>query len=445
MRDLAKLALHIIATYPDLYKIFAEKEFTWNKIRQQNRNPLLTMDIGADGLKTGNIDESGYGLVGSAVQNGQRLVVVVNGFKTAKDRALESRKLLEWGFRAFESRQLFAENEPVGEATVFGGSTRSLPLVSQRPIRVLLPRGSSDRLSAQIVYTGPLQAPVKKGTQSASFRSRRGELQALELPLYAGEDVGEGSLQQKAPRRTARSGRRTVQAGLVVDQQPRLMRGRFITFEGGEGAGKSTQIARLQRRLEALGHRIVGDARARRIAEGGAHPPVHPERTRQGARARRRGAALLRPPGSTISRQLIRPALAEGVHVLCDRFADSTRAYQGARARSTVGSRRARADVVDGTQPDLTFILDLPAESASPAPAAGAGGRGGRPLRGGGRSPSTRPCARLSRHRGGVSRSAASSSTRTATADAVEEAVWTSCAERLPDLARPAAMTAHVA
>ncbi len=198
VRDLAKLALHIIATYPDLYKIFAEKEFTWNKIRQLNRNPLLTMDIGADGLKTGNIDESGYGLVGSAVQNGQRLVVVVNGFKTAKDRALESRKLLEWGFRAFESRQLFAENEPVGEATVFGGSTRSLPLVSQRPIRVLLPRGSSDRLSAKIVYTGPIQAPVKKGTRIGKLQVTRGELQALELPLYAGEDVGEGSLQQKA-------------------------------------------------------------------------------------------------------------------------------------------------------------------------------------------------------------------------------------------------------
>ena len=197
-RDLSRLALHIIQTYPELYKIFAEREFTWNKIRQQNRNPLLTMDIGADGLKTGNIDESGFGLIGSAVQNGQRLVLVVNGLKTARDRAAEARKLLDWGFRAFESRQLFAENEAVGEAQVFGGAARSLPLVSPKPIRVLLPRGSSDRLSAKIVYTGPIRAPVQKGAKVARLQVTRGDLQALEMPLYAGEDVAEGTLSQKA-------------------------------------------------------------------------------------------------------------------------------------------------------------------------------------------------------------------------------------------------------
>jgi serine-type D-Ala-D-Ala carboxypeptidase (penicillin-binding protein 5/6) len=198
VRDLAKLAAHIIQTYPELYKIFGEREFTWNKIRQQNRNPLLTMEIGADGLKTGNIDESGFGLIGSAVQNGQRLIVVVNGLKTARDRAAEARKLLDWGFRAFEARQLFAENEPVGEAQVFGGTTRSLPLVSPKPIRVLMPRGSNDRLSAKIVYTGPLKAPVQKGMQVGRLQVNRGDMQALELPLYAGADVAEGSMSQKA-------------------------------------------------------------------------------------------------------------------------------------------------------------------------------------------------------------------------------------------------------
>src|SRR5919112_5884863 len=106
VRDLAKLALHIIDTYPDLYKIFGERDFTWNKIRQQNRNPLLAMGIGADGLKTGHTRDAGYGLVGSAVQNGLRLIVVVNGLKTASERANEARKLLEWGFRGFESRVL---------------------------------------------------------------------------------------------------------------------------------------------------------------------------------------------------------------------------------------------------------------------------------------------------------------------------------------------------
>src|ERR671916_2256405 len=109
--------------------MFGEKEFTWNRIRQQNRNPLLTMDIGADGVKTGNIDESGYGLIGSAVQNGQRLIVVVNGLKTGRDRANESRKLLDWGFRAFEARELFAAGDPIGEARGVGGRQLAVPPV----------------------------------------------------------------------------------------------------------------------------------------------------------------------------------------------------------------------------------------------------------------------------------------------------------------------------
>ena len=198
VRDLAKLALHIIETYPDLYKIFGEREFTWNKIRQQNRNPLLFQDIGADGLKTGNIDEAGYGLIGSAVQNDQRLIVVMNGLKSAKDRAAESRKLLDWGFRAFETQQLFAEGQVVGEAQVFGGTKRSLPLVSKKPIRVLVPRGEGERVTARIIYTGPLKAPVQKGAEVARIQVNRGDMQALEMPLYANEDIQEGTLSQRA-------------------------------------------------------------------------------------------------------------------------------------------------------------------------------------------------------------------------------------------------------
>ena len=198
VRDLAKLALHIIETYPDLYKLFGEREFTWNKIRQQNRNPLLFLDIGADGLKTGNIEESGYGLIGSAVQNDQRLIVVVNGLKSAKDRATESRKLLDWGFRAFETQQLFDAGQVVGEAQVFGGNRRSLPLVSKKPIRVLVPRGDGERVTARIIYTGPLKAPIQKGAEVARLQVNRGDMQALEMPLYANEDVQEGTLSQRA-------------------------------------------------------------------------------------------------------------------------------------------------------------------------------------------------------------------------------------------------------
>ncbi|WP_201860093.1 D-alanyl-D-alanine carboxypeptidase family protein [Microvirga soli] len=198
VRDLAKLALYVIETYPDLYKMFGERDFTWNKIRQQNRNPLLFADVGADGLKTGNIDESGYGLIGSAVQNDQRLIVVVNGLKTAKDRATESKKLLDWGFRAFESQQLFAEGQVVGEAQVFGGNMRSLPLVAKKPVRVLVPRGDGERVTARIVYTGPLKAPIQKGAEVARLQVSRGDMQALDMPLYANEDVQQGTLSQRA-------------------------------------------------------------------------------------------------------------------------------------------------------------------------------------------------------------------------------------------------------
>jgi len=197
-RDIAKLAIHLIPTYPEYYKIYSERDFTWNKIRQQNRNPLLADFPGADGLKTGFLDESGYALAGSAVQNGQRIVLVISGLKSMRDRAAEGRRLLDYGFRAFESRQLFAQGEPVGEAQVFGGDRRSLPLVSPKPIRVLLPRGSNEKLTARVVYSGPVKAPVQKGAQVARLQVMRGEAQALEIPLYAGEDVHTGTLSQRA-------------------------------------------------------------------------------------------------------------------------------------------------------------------------------------------------------------------------------------------------------
>lgn len=197
-RELARLAEHIIRTYPEQYKIFGERDFTWNKIRQQNRNPLLTMDIGADGLKTGNIDESGFGLVGSAVQNGQRLIVVVNGLKTARDRANEARKLLEWGFRAFERRQLFASGEIVGEASVYGGEKGRVALRSKSAISLLVPRGSSERLAARIVYRGPLMVPVEEGAQVARLVVTRGDVTTLDVPLFAAETVRAGTLQSRA-------------------------------------------------------------------------------------------------------------------------------------------------------------------------------------------------------------------------------------------------------
>ena len=197
-RELAMLARHIILEYPDLYTIFGEREYTWNKIRQFNRNPLLTMSIGADGLKTGFTQEAGYGLVGSAVQNGLRLIVVVNGAKNAKERGDDAKKLLEWGFRSFEQRVLFAAGTTVGSAKVYGGADSKVGLIADRQVRVMMPKAGSDRLIARIVYTGPVPAPVKKGQEIGAIKVWRGDSLILTQPLQATDDVGKGTLTQRA-------------------------------------------------------------------------------------------------------------------------------------------------------------------------------------------------------------------------------------------------------
>src|ERR1700732_4271993 len=174
VRELAKLARYVILTYPEFYKLFGEKEFTWNKIRQQNRNPLLNSVEGADGLKTGYTKEGGYGMVGSAVLNGIRLIVVVNGLEDPDDRATEAKKMLEWGFRNFEVRTLIAADQTVGYAKVFGGESRSVKLTSPDPIKVMVPKNGSEKLIARIVYSGPVRAPVQSGQPVGVVRVWRG-------------------------------------------------------------------------------------------------------------------------------------------------------------------------------------------------------------------------------------------------------------------------------
>ncbi len=197
-RELAQLARHIMRTYPDFYPYFAEREFVWNNIRQQNRNPLLAMGIGADGLKTGETAEAGLNLVGSAVQDSFRLIVVVTGARSEKERADEARKMLDWGFHGFEARVLFAEGQTVGEARVFGGEHRYVPLVGPGTIRVMMPRNGGEHLIARIVYTGPVAAPISKGQSIGRLKVWRGENLALEVPLAAADDVGKGSMSQRA-------------------------------------------------------------------------------------------------------------------------------------------------------------------------------------------------------------------------------------------------------
>jgi len=197
-REMAQLARHIMQTYPDFYPYFAEREFTWNNIRQQNRNPLLGMGISADGLKTGETSEAGFNLVGSAVQDNLRLIVVVTGAKSDKERGDEARKMLDWGFHGFEARVLFAEGQTVGQAKVFGGRTSYVPLVGPGTVRVMTPRNGSEHLLARIVYTGPVPAPISKGQSIGKLKVWRGDNLALEVPLSAAEDVGPGSMSQRA-------------------------------------------------------------------------------------------------------------------------------------------------------------------------------------------------------------------------------------------------------
>src|ERR1700732_519441 len=198
VRELAKLARHIIQTYPEFYKLFGEREFTWNKIRQPNRNPLLTALDGADGLKTGYTKEGGYGMVGSAVQNGLRLIVVVNGLEDPDDRASEAKKILEWGFRNFETRTLFNAEQQIGYAKVFGGASRSLKLASKEPVKVMVQKNGADKLIARVVYQGPVRAPIEAGQQVGVIKVWRGANIAVETPVYAAESIATGSTVQRA-------------------------------------------------------------------------------------------------------------------------------------------------------------------------------------------------------------------------------------------------------
>ena len=197
-RDLAKLAAHLIREYPDYYRYFKVAEITWSKIKQANRNPMLGSSLGVDGLVTGSTKETGYGFVASAEQNGQRLIAVVNGARSEKDRVEDTRRLLDWGFRSFGDRLLFTGGNQIAHASVYGGAQRSVALVGRNDIHMLALQGTNERLTARVVYEGPLRAPVVKGAQVAQLRVFRGDQLAYETPLYAAEDVPPGGILGRA-------------------------------------------------------------------------------------------------------------------------------------------------------------------------------------------------------------------------------------------------------
>jgi D-alanyl-D-alanine carboxypeptidase (penicillin-binding protein 5/6) len=198
VRELALLAQHLWRTYPEYYPLYSQAEYKWNNINQQNRNPLLRMDIGADGLKTGFTEESGFAIVGSAARDGKRLFLAMSGMATDKERAEESRKLLDWGMRAFSKIDIFAADETVGEAKMFGGEKSRVRLTANGAVSMLVPIANRDKVIARIVYEGPVEAPIEAGAPVGKLKIWVGDLLTQETPLYAAESVGVGSLHRRA-------------------------------------------------------------------------------------------------------------------------------------------------------------------------------------------------------------------------------------------------------
>lgn len=194
-RDLAVLAKHLIDAYPEYYHYFGQKEFRYrNKFTFRNRNPLVWANIGVDGMKTGYLKASGYGLVASAERDDQRLILVVNGLKTKKDRQSEPRRLLDWGFKSFKPFRLYDEGQKVSDALVWGGTKHYVPLVGKGDINLLLPIAATGSVSASILYEGPIKAPIRKGDRLATLRISAKESTATnDIPLYAGEDIGQSN------------------------------------------------------------------------------------------------------------------------------------------------------------------------------------------------------------------------------------------------------------
>jgi serine-type D-Ala-D-Ala carboxypeptidase (penicillin-binding protein 5/6) len=194
-RELAMLARYLIYTYPEYYHYFGELEFKYrDKFVFRNRNPLIGSDLGVDGLKTGYIEEAGYGLVASAKRSEQRIILVVNGLNTKQEREGEPRRLIEWGFKSFKPFRLFDQGQKVSDALVWGGTQHYVPLVGEGNINIILPVTATGKVSASIVYQGPIKAPIRKGDRVAVLRVTSAESSATnDIPLYAGDDVDQSN------------------------------------------------------------------------------------------------------------------------------------------------------------------------------------------------------------------------------------------------------------
>jgi serine-type D-Ala-D-Ala carboxypeptidase (penicillin-binding protein 5/6) len=199
VRDLSILARYIVTEHPDYFKIYGQSEFTWNKIKQSNRNPLLKDYPGADGMKTGYTKEAGYGLVGSATRDGRRLILVVAGLTSINDRKAEAQKLLDWGFSQFKTVSLYEAGETVTQARVWGGSARWVNLIVPKIFAIALSSAEQAKAEVKLSYTGPLLAPVKIGQEVGTVKILVDGKVVADAPLTAAADIpAVDSMWQKA-------------------------------------------------------------------------------------------------------------------------------------------------------------------------------------------------------------------------------------------------------
>lgn len=188
-RDLAVLTERLVTDFPEHYKIFAEKTFTYSKIKQSNRNPLLYRDIGSDGLKTGHTEEAGYGLAASAVRGERRIVMVVNGLTSIRERSRESLRVMEWAFRTFKPYALFKKDDVITKADIWLGDAPSVSLTIPEDLKLTLSRTARDKMKVTVKMNNPVAAPVKKGQRLATLIVSAPNFQTREIPLLAAEDV----------------------------------------------------------------------------------------------------------------------------------------------------------------------------------------------------------------------------------------------------------------
>jgi len=188
-RELAVLAKRMITDFPDYYRYYSELEFTYNGIKQGNRNPLLYKNLGADGLKTGHTEAAGYGLTASVKRDTRRLILVVNGLKSMRERAAEAERLIERGFREYENVALFKAGQQVEKAEIWLGHSKTVPMVVADDVEITLPRRSRRDMKVTVVYDKPVPAPIAESQPLGKLRVNVPNAPPLEVPLLASQSV----------------------------------------------------------------------------------------------------------------------------------------------------------------------------------------------------------------------------------------------------------------